>query len=215
MLPEKKAVYLKKISNLLLSERTFTVTYCSNLENIEISSSSKNKMIPEKFNKLTLTLGDTLKTNASRVEIRDNYGCVFRLGPNSTFELEKIKKRIFPVYYGTVYKYRNLLVYARCGSKYRTSCWVYCDKSVFITTLDNNKDKFFAFSPHVDIYEYDEEDKKFKICSINEGYSRVLTYCANERMRNRYLFSDQQKISDSEFEYITAQFINPSLWISH
>lgn len=163
---------------------------------------------------MLLGLNELIKTNDSYVEIRDDAGALFRLGPNSEFALELTVCGIAPVYIGKIYKSRVSYtpITAVCNSKYRTSCWIVCSSTVFMEKIDENHDIFFAFSETVPIWEYDESSRVFNIVTINEGEKVTLKFDGSKDMRNRYIYDRIEQISDHDYDKITEEFVNNKNW---
>lgn len=161
-----------------------------------------------------VTLGDKIKTNNSRVELRNEDGVVFRLLENSTFELSLTDNGIIPVLYGNIYKFRNYFTVdsGNCW-KYITSCFAGCRTIVVVDNLSDTVDRFYCLGKELDIYEYDELGTMFNIVSIKEGEYCDLIHDDSKKMRERYSVNKIDKISIDEYNTITDRFLNPSAWI--
>lgn len=194
-------------------DRMFHVVFVSQAKNIEPSIVFQGKSIALKMGQ-KIEIGQMIRTNSSRIEIRDNWGAIFRLGENSEFSVEQTEGGIAPVYYGEVYKGRiSYEPDKMCAtSKYRTSCWMNCTKDVFMHPTETNADVFYSFSADCPIWEYDESGRKFTIVHLDEGQKCSLTYHPNVPMRERYTVTNISSISDSEYDYIVTHFINPRCW---
>ncbi|MGV3489439.1 MAG: hypothetical protein ACO1OC_12775 [Tuberibacillus sp.] len=158
-----------------------------------------------------LDVHEKIVTLNSYVEIRDNNGMLFRLGPNSEFALEPTFSGIIPVYWGEVYvtPQNGLNIYAQ--QKYRTSCY-FSPQALYMENLDKNLDGFYALSEDVIIYEYDEQGKRFPIVVVPEGSRAVLEYREDKPMRERYVVSEVSEITDEQYDRITSKFLNPKAW---
>lgn len=158
-------------------------------------------------------LGDLVKTNNSRVEVRDQFGMIVRLGERSEigyFNEEVMGESL--VFFGEVYKIRlhtNHKVYA-CG-KYRTSCWM-CPMSLYANIIDDSHDVVYALSEKVPIWEYDEKGEEFEIVTLNEGFKAVLRHDDDKSLRERYTVVKVSPVSDKEHDYISDNFLNPKRW---
>lgn len=209
-----KIQYPKMQADELMSEeRVFRVVFVST------DGTRKPELMTDGgIRKLTagikVVLGQTIRSNDCRVEIRDNRGAIFRLGQKAEFSIEQTENGISPVYYGEIYKGR--ISYdpgMTCGtSKYRTSCWVGCPISVYMRPTKRNSDEFFCFSTDCPIWEYDEAGRKFTIVHLDEGQKCTLDYTPNVPMRERYSVKNVETISDDEYDYIVEHFINPRFW---
>lgn len=160
-----------------------------------------------------LEVNDKIVSLNSYLEIRDNNGLTFKLGPNSEFVLEPTFEGIIPVYWGEVYttpQSNGLSIFAQ--QKYRTSCFISPMASVYMENIEKNFDGFYALSEDVLIYEYDEKGKRFPIVIIPEGYVAVLEYKEDKAMRERYIVSEISVIEDKKYDHITESFLNPRKW---
>lgn len=99
-----------------------------------------------------------------------------------------------------------------CSGKYRTSCYVNCETTIYVENLSPTEDVFYSFSESLSIYEYDEYGKNFNIATINEGEKITLEYNPSNLIIERYITKDKQIISDEDYDKITVNYINPKNW---
>jgi hypothetical protein len=160
-----------------------------------------------------LQLGDALQTGDTRVEIRDLNGLIMRLGPGSECSIERTPGGIVLVYSGEVYKTRYDAPQIQACAKYRTSCYVRCSVPLFTKPGETpNTDMFYGLFNETDIWEYDENGRRFPIVSVPEGYRVTLAYLEAMPMRQRYTVTEVVPISDQEYDYISAHYMNPKHW---
>lgn len=173
---------------------------------------------------MTLRVGDHLATLDGWLEVRDNYGLIVRLGPSSELSYDfdpyggviaQPAKRASLIFYGEIFKFRYYvqpLEVVACG-KYRTSCW-YCPMSFYARNLDASRDVYYALAGEALVWEWDEEGKPFDIVRIPEGYKAVLRHDPLQPARKRYAVEKVSTVSADEWDYITANFMNPKRWIA-
>jgi len=162
----------------------------------------------------TVKLDYTIKS-ADRIELRDDDGQIVRLGKGADFELIETPLGLKPVYgSGPVYVGKK----GGCG-KYRTSCWVnYADPvskrpDIFMRPgEEKNTDEFFALMGNILIYEFDENDKPFTICTIEEGKKAIIKYDKTQKTAKKRYTCKTTSIKDAEYRFILEEFINPLKW---
>lgn len=166
---------------------------------------------------IELVNGNSLYSRGHRVEVADQRGLTFRLGHNSEFCLayQEAVHKFTPVFWGEVFKARfDFPVSAApegCG-KYRTSCFLQCSATVHTMTLSATHDAFYGFAPNTEIWEYDESGNRFSIVTVTGGDKVILGYEDTLPMRQRYQVVEVSAITNSEFEHISSQFMNPNAW---
>ncbi|KRK13366.1 hypothetical protein FD51_GL001579 [Lacticaseibacillus zeae DSM 20178 = KCTC 3804] len=157
---------------------------------------------------------ELLQTNEGRVEIRDNFGQIFRLREESTFQIELTEEGFQPVYDGFVFKFhRGKIAPMVSDGKYRTSCYDQGTPIVIIEPVDETTDKYFSFSDDSRVYEYDESGRKFTIVALDEDEEVELHYDVRNSMRTRYVAKNRQRISDKDLDRFSQQYMNDRLWI--
>ncbi len=169
-----------------------------------------------------LSVGDQIKTRNCWVEVRDDFGLVMRLGPNSELSyvldpqggnIAHPSEQPSLIFFGEVYKFRYYvrpLEIVACG-KYRTSCW-YCPSSMYARNLDDNRDAFYALAGSVPIWEWDEVGESFVIVEVPEGHKAILRHDSKKPMRKRYVVEEVYPISPEDWAYIASNFANPGRW---
>lgn len=158
-----------------------------------------------------LKIGDVIKVNDARIEIRGRHGEMIRLGRNAEFALEETERGIEPVFYGEIYRGQTSFDTIQMGGKYRTSCWMGA-VNYYVVPGEENTDVFFCLSEEGVIWEYDEMGKRFTIVHLDEGQKCAMEYFPNRQMRERYHVKFIQSITDDEYDYITNNFINCKNW---
>ena len=161
-------------------------------------------------------LSDSLLSSEGRTELREDAGTIVRLGKGATMTIKESPLGLRPEYGdGPVLISRK----GQCG-KYRTSCWFAPANppsdhpDIFIRPGNqSNTDEFFAVSGDIVIYEFDESNRTFTICTIHEGEKATISYDENATsIRSRYITSINP-IPDQEYELILTEFIDRRNWI--
>lgn len=154
--------------------------------------------------------------SADRIELRESDGTIVRLGKGTSFVLEETPLGVRPIYGdGPVL----IIKKGGCG-KIRTSCWMAeanatsVRPDVFITPGDSpGEDHFYALSGDIVIYEFDEQQKSFVICTVDEGCKAIMNYNDSApSIRNRY----KAKIvpfTDAEYKHILDNYIDRRNWV--
>lgn len=205
--------HIRKSEQAYFLKETFRVTFVD--ENVDILPSiiDQNGNINELKQAQLIGLNDLILSNESRIEIRDNTGLVFRIGPHSEFSLEQTVIGISPVYYGSIYKTRfSGIPSVMCGGKYRTSCYTQCMNTLFTENESSNTDVFYGLSDDIHIWEYDEWGRRFPIVSITEGQKVILKFDDSKQMRERYTVVNVDEITDADYDRITNNFMNNKNW---
>jgi len=84
---------------------------------------------------------------------------------------------------------------------------------IFVTPGDSQgEDHFFALSGDIVIYEFDEQQKSFVICTVEEGYKAIMKYNDSaERIRDRYT-ARVLPFTDAEYKQILDNYIDRRKW---
>lgn len=160
-------------------------------------------------------LPDRLLTCNGRTELREHDGMIVRLGQGSTMIIKESPMGLRPEYGdGSIL----ILSKGACG-KYRTSCWFAPANplserpDIFIRPGNQSGiDEFFAIKGDLVIYEFDENNRTFTICTIHEGEKVTMSYNTNATsVRSRYSVSISS-IPDQEYEEILSEFIDRRNW---
>ena len=171
--------------------------------------------ISDRLSTAKILLPDLLLTANGRTELREHDGTIVRLGNGSTMIIKDSPLGLRPEYGdGSVL----ILSKGQCG-KYRTSCWIAPANplserpDVFIRPgKQSGIDEFFAIKGDLVIYEFDENNRTFTICTIHEGEKVTMSYNTNAAsVRSRYGVSISL-IPDLEYEEILAEFIDRRNW---
>lgn len=160
-----------------------------------------------------LGVNELILANEGRVELRNNNGSLFRLGEHAELSLNLTALGIAPVFFGKVYKTLFANQGIMCGGKYQTSCWVQCSNTIVTENISPYEDIFYSFSESTEIWEYDEQGRRFHIVTLNEGEKVILEHNPKAQMRNRYKVQEIQLIDEDEYDKITDTFLNPKKWI--
>lgn len=156
---------------------------------------------------------NTIFTNDSRVEIRNEEGIVFRLLENSDFQINNSEVGLRPMINGKVYKYRFTYI-SDSGVCWKApmSCWNGCRSTMVYERVSINTDVYYCLGDMMNIYEFDESGKKFNIITLNEGEKCEIVYDNSKSMRERYVVKNLNEISDKEYDYLVNNYINPKHW---
>ncbi|ARY92279.1 MULTISPECIES: hypothetical protein [Lacticaseibacillus] len=125
-----------------VNPRTFMVTFVSHDADTEEAPTINGKVLRAGT---MLIHNDRIETRTGRVEVRDNFGAVFRLRARSSFEISLTEDGYEPIMDGYVYKFRrgpmpNVL---NCA-KYCTSCFI-CAFVAVIEPLSETADRYYSF----------------------------------------------------------------------
>ena len=159
----------------------------------------------------TLSIGQKLRTyDDGQIELRDSENQIVRLGPNSEFSIEQTQIGVCPIYYGEVYG-----IYKARNGKYRTSCYIKSSfeeqYSVYMKARSENIDEFIAINGELLIYEFDENNRPYTICTVPENKKVILTFKPEEIGRKRYE-PKISGISDDEYSFILRDFQGTQRW---
>lgn len=154
-----------------------------------------------------------LKTNNAKVEIVSTVGDIIRLDENSEFCIEHTVEGLVPVCYGTV----MTMPISNKGSgciKYRTSCWhsVHANSNYFIENIDETTDRYYSFEGAYDVYEYDEQGRKFLITHLEPFQTCDLYFDHTKPCRNAYKIVNTADLTTSEIADIYAKYVMPIDW---
>jgi hypothetical protein len=163
---------------------------------------------------------DLIKTAAqvykasSRTELRESTGQIVRLGKGAEFQVIEDSNGYTAESYGEVFL-RNS--YQLMHHKYRTSCYT-CGKigntvvDLFMRNITPTRDEFMLIGGCLSIYEYDESNRPFVICSLAQGEKATMNFNPSApTMRERYS-ATITNISNEEYDYIVANYLDPRKW---
>lgn len=70
-----------------------------------------------------------------------------------------------------------------------------------------------SFGTGNNIFEYDENGRKFTIAVLDEDEYAELHFDAHAAMRQRYTVKNKQRISDEELDRVTQEYMNDRYWL--
>jgi hypothetical protein len=149
----------------------------------------------------------------SRIEIRDNDGQVFRLGVGADFELIDSPYGVRPHFRGPVF----LGPKGSCA-KARVSCWLvpvpqFERPDIFVeTSPDESVEKYYALRGSFSIIEFDDSNKPFHICHVEEGSVAEVKNNPALLMRQRYSVLSNSAFNDSEYQKILDNYLDIRRW---
>lgn len=155
-----------------------------------------------------------LQTNSGRAEITTRYGTVYRLESHSFFSIQEIVAGIVPVTYGKVFVDRTgSTLPAVDQQKYRTSCY-FMAQTLITENIDEDSDIYVTLDKAADIFEYDENGKKFQIMHLEPFTKRVLRFADQLQMHQRYTPGTPIDLTDEEIHLYYEKYILPMAWRS-
>jgi len=111
-----------------------------------------------------------------RSELRNDAGEIIRMAANGEFKLFDSPYGEKPELYGEV----AVMNLEKRNGKYRTSCYIKANQNrcsdMLIKPLGKNVDEFQVFRGEVQITEYDESNREYTICVLEEGQKADLKY---------------------------------------
>lgn len=159
------------------------------------------------------TSGNVYKAN-TRTELRESTGQILRLGQGAEFSLLEDSNGITAETYGEVFLKNSMTLMSH---KYRSSCYT-CGKigntiiDLFMKNLDDTTDEFMLISGCLSIFEYDENNRPFVICSLSQGEKATMKFDPDApTMKDRYSAAISA-ISDKEYDYIVDSYLDPRKW---
>ncbi|KMY68640.1 hypothetical protein AAU61_03170 [Desulfocarbo indianensis] len=154
----------------------------------------------------------TMAKPGVRCELRNGVGEVIRLARNGEFKLIDTPYGEKPELYGEV----ALLNLEKRNGKYRTSCYIKSKhdlgSDLFIKPLAKNVDEFQVFRGEVQITEYDEANREYTICVLEEGQRAQLKHEPRKTGRARYVVTETGEIPDKDHDYFLSNYLDVRKW---
>lgn len=201
--------FLKKVGDFTGMTNSFWVTYVEN----------STACILYGKGSYILTAGTViganalLKTNNAKVEIVSTIGDIIRLDVNSEFCIEHTLEGLAPVFYGSVMVFPINNKGKGSHGKYRTSCWTACsDGDYLIKNIDETTDRYYSFEGAYDVYEYDEQGKKFLITHLEPFQTCDLYFDHTKPCRDAYKIINTADLTASEITDIYTKYVIPIDW---
>lgn len=151
---------------------------------------------------------------ASKMELRESTGQVLRLAKGAEFQLIDGPNGVVAETFGEVFLRNSVQL---MHHKYRTSCYT-CGKiggtiiDLLMKNVGDNIDEFQLISGALSIYEFDENNKPFVICSLSEGEKAVMAFDPDApTMRQRYS-AKIEEMTDKEYDHIVQNYLDPRQW---
>lgn len=140
-------------------------------------------------------------------------GDIIRLDVNSEFRIEYTREGAVPVFYGSVMVFPiNNKEYVSHG-KYLTSCRTVCpDGDYFIENIDETTDRYYSFEGAYDVYEYDEQGRKFLITHLEPFQTCDLYFDHTKPCRDAYKIINTADLTASEITDIYTKYVIPIYW---
>lgn len=147
-----------------------------------------------------------------KIELRSDSGAVLRIAKGGEFQIIDSPLGEVPMTYGEVYVSREN------PHKYRTTCYVrraalYHSIDYFVKPIDDKKDQYYAILGDLTIFEFDKFGNPYDIVTCTEGNSVVVGYTEDSNKNKRYYHEEISKLSDSEYDYILSNFVDPRNWL--
>lgn len=198
--------FLKKVGDFTGMTNSFRVTYVENSTACILYGKDSYVLTAG----MVIGANALLKTNNAKVEIVSTIGDIIRLDVNSELCIEHTVEGLVPVYYGKV----MTMPISNKGGKYRTSCWLTTQENrcYLIENIDESTDRYYSFEGAYDVYEYDEQGRKFLITHLEPFQTCDLYFDHTKPCRDAYKIINTADITTSELADIYTKYVIPIDW---
>lgn len=174
---------------------------------------SENRSLMGQFSDGVVTPTATPYKFSGKTELREQTGQRLRLGSGAEFRVGMSPLGLSAMTSGEVMLMGSAYP---MHHKYVTSCWT-CGKiansvvDIFMRHVDEMTDEYLVTSGCLSIFEFDESNRPFVICSVSEGQKALMKHDLSKPMRQRY-GAELADISDGEYDYIVSEYLDPRKW---